>query len=439
MDSVDLDVATGEAVGIVGPNGAGKTCLLNAVSGVLGVESGHVELFGRNVTTWSCARRANFGLVRTYEDAPIWPLLSTRDNVAVAVRRQGLRTARKIADAALERAGLGRHADEAASALSLGERRRLDIARVLARRLAGSRSLVMLLDEPFRGLDAAGREDLVAELRRTLDRDSALVVVDHDHDAVRSLCSRVLLCEAGRLGPLPAVNGLASATASGPRPPTTASTGLVVSGVRARLGGTEVLRGVELSCGLGCAVQVTGRNGAGKTSLLRVLVGTLRTSSGLVRLLGAPVDNDTAVGRGIGYVPQRATLAGGFRVERLLELALGAAHDRTAGEDQASAFLAAFPDVVRLRDRVACDLSAGQRALVAIWIALLTGPVLLLVDEPAAALSPDLAERLYAFLGRNWLRDDRMLICVEHRRLLPWARQVTLDAGRIVADPEAHP
>src|SRR5271166_6988499 len=158
LSGVDLTVAPGEVVVVVGPNGAGKTSLLRACAGLLAVTSGEAMVLGHDLRGERADVRRRVGLLG--HAAPLYDELSAAENVRFAVRALGLPV--QGADEALERLGLtGRLRTTAAGRLSAGQRRRVALAALLARRPA-----LWLLDEPHAGLDAPSRQllgQLIAE------------------------------------------------------------------------------------------------------------------------------------------------------------------------------------------------------------------------------------------------------------------------------------
>jgi branched-chain amino acid transport system ATP-binding protein len=172
VDAVDLMVAAGEFVALIGPNGAGKTSLFNLVSGLRRATGGRVVLGGTDVTRLPVHRRARLGLGRTFQSSSVFASLSVADNVRLAVqaRRGGsMRAWRRpaadrevaaIADQILGQVLLESRAGAAAGSLAHGEKRKLEIALLLA----GS-PRVLLLDEPMAGVSAGDVPALVEVIR----------------------------------------------------------------------------------------------------------------------------------------------------------------------------------------------------------------------------------------------------------------------------------
>jgi heme ABC exporter ATP-binding subunit CcmA len=174
LSGVDLDVAPGEVLLIRGPNGAGKTTLLRACAGLVGVSSGEAEVLGCDLRTDGRSVRRRVGLLG--HAAFLYDDLTVADNLRFSAKAARATTA--AADEAMARLGLdGRLRDVPAAKLSAGQRRRVALAAVVARRPE-----LWLLDEPHAGLDSGGR-DLLDELVREAAAGGATVILaSHEHE-----------------------------------------------------------------------------------------------------------------------------------------------------------------------------------------------------------------------------------------------------------------
>ena len=188
-----LDVPAGETLAVLGPNGAGKSTLLRALAHLgTAARSGTVLLDG-SVATTAQLREA----VAAVLQRPVLQRKSVLDNAAAGLRLRGVRRAeaRRLAVPWLAALGVAHLADRHAHTLSGGESQRVAIARALA---VGPR--VLLLDEPFTGLDATTRTDLLADLRAALDdQDAAVLLVTHDREEARALARRTALLVRGEI------------------------------------------------------------------------------------------------------------------------------------------------------------------------------------------------------------------------------------------------
>lgn len=189
LQDFGLEVAAGEVVGLLGPNGAGKSTAFRILAGLERSDTGRVQLNGRAVERWPLHRRARLGLGFLPQHPSVLPRLTARENLVIAIRRVA---AREIADSLLAELGLTAQAETLAGKLSGGERRRLEVARCLALEPA-----VMLLDEPFAGVDPAHVEDLATRIRALAHRGVGIVLTDHAVREAMSICDRVVILDGG--------------------------------------------------------------------------------------------------------------------------------------------------------------------------------------------------------------------------------------------------
>jgi branched-chain amino acid transport system ATP-binding protein len=202
---VNLHVEAGELHALIGPNGAGKSTLINLICGELAADAGRIFFDGRDVTRLAAYARARLGLGRSFQITQLCPDFTVLENVLLSIEaRHGgsfnmvLNPRRHPANRTaacewLARVGLADHADRRVSTLAHGERRQLEIAVALARQ-----PRLLLLDEPMAGM---GPEESTA-LTRLLDslkRSYAMLLVEHDMDAVFALADRVTVLVYGRI------------------------------------------------------------------------------------------------------------------------------------------------------------------------------------------------------------------------------------------------
>ncbi|MES2263919.1 MAG: ABC transporter ATP-binding protein [Pseudomonadota bacterium] len=204
-DRLDLTVHAGEIHAIIGPNGAGKTTLIQQISGALASDSGRVLFEGIDVTRQPIHQRVQGGLARSYQITNIFPRFSVLDNLALAVQARSGSSMRfwhpalgenALFDEARElaqRIGLGGHTDRLAGSLAHGAQRQLELGLALA-----TRPKLLLLDEPMAGM---GHEEsvemipLIESLRPAL----AVLIIEHDMDAVFRMADRISVLVAGRI------------------------------------------------------------------------------------------------------------------------------------------------------------------------------------------------------------------------------------------------
>ncbi|WP_269933049.1 ABC transporter ATP-binding protein [Aminobacter sp. HY435] len=197
VDGVSFKIAEGEVVGLLGPNGSGKTTVLNMVSGLLPASQGKISLRGEPLTGLPANRIALKGVARTFQLVRILPSLSVVENVVAALafgrRRLWGEAARQEAMKRLEQVGLAGRADETAEQLTYIDQKRMELARALA-----AEPELLLLDEWLAGLNPTELRigiDLVGSLA---ERGVTVLLVEHVMDAVRALCGRCVVMNAGR-------------------------------------------------------------------------------------------------------------------------------------------------------------------------------------------------------------------------------------------------
>ncbi len=204
-DGVSLDINEGELHAVIGPNGAGKTTLINQISGTLEPSDGRIYLNGTDITALPPDKRAHLGLARSFQITSVLPRFSALENVALAVQaragssyqfmgRADKETAlNDAAMAALTEVALDKRADLLAAHLSHGEKRALELAIALA-----MQPKLLLLDEPMAGTGPEESERLIGVLQKLKGR-FAMMLVEHDMNAVFALADRISVLTYGRI------------------------------------------------------------------------------------------------------------------------------------------------------------------------------------------------------------------------------------------------
>lgn len=204
LDSVSLDVRSGEILGLMGPNGAGKSVFINVVTGLYSGDEGTIHYAGRDVTSLASYELARLGIARTYQNIRLLRRMTVLENVLVAAKayvhkpfhsyfvwnERGLVLAARTL---LEQFHLADKSDRLAGSLAHGEARRLEIARALA----GKPSL-LFLDEPAAGMNERETEELGGTIRRSHELVEAIVIVEHDVAMMRNLVDRLIVLDSGR-------------------------------------------------------------------------------------------------------------------------------------------------------------------------------------------------------------------------------------------------
>jgi len=203
--AVSLAIRPGERRLIIGPNGAGKTTLFNQISGDMRPNSGHVKLFGNDITRFTPYKRAHFGLSRTYQIITLFTGDTLEHNVTLGLL--GLQPSRwqmwrrlsyysdLVAEArrTLDAVGLLHLAGHPVSDIAYGEKRRVELAMALAQK-----PRVLLLDEPLAGLSNSERSQ-VKSLIASIPRETTVIMIEHDMDTALDLAETVTLLNYGRV------------------------------------------------------------------------------------------------------------------------------------------------------------------------------------------------------------------------------------------------
>jgi branched-chain amino acid transport system ATP-binding protein len=451
LRDVSLDVAPGSIHAVIGPNGSGKTTLFNVLSGVYRPSAGSIEFLGKPATGLPTERLADLGLARTFQNTRLFSSMSVLETVLVVLHRKGFglritredeRRARDI----LDFVGLAELADAPSASLPQGQRRLLEIAKVMA-----LDPKLVLLDEPHGGLNHTETARLIEVIRDMRARGLTVLLIEHEMDVVMRLADDITVLNLGNLlaRGTPAeiqaneavieayLGAAADAPASAPAPRATPKPLLEVRDLSVRYGDVEAVRGASFTVAEGEFVSLLGNNGAGKSTTLKA-IARMTPASGTISfdgrsLLAEPTER--LVGLGVALVPERRRLFGGLSVlDNLRTGAHGRPHAYVA--EVMEEVLELFPSLRRLQRSLAFSLSGGEQQMLAIGRALMSRPRLLMLDEPSLGLAPKLVDQVFAKLvevnGRGTAillveQNARMALAVAHRAYV-------LGSGRMVAE-----
>jgi branched-chain amino acid transport system ATP-binding protein len=419
---------------LIGPNGAGKTTFFNMLTGLLRADAGQIRFAGHDISQLPVHRRIRLGLGRSFQILSVFRNLTTFENIRVAVQARSPEQNSLWRDAydiepinartwsLLAAVGLEDRAAEPCANLSHGERRLLEIAISLA-----TDAKLLLLDEPLAGLAEADRE-VVGALIRQLAATHAVLLIEHDIDRVLALSDRITVLHQGRViadgkpaevasNPDVITAYMGTARAGGPQPtvqaesirPIAAKPMLQLQQVRAGYAGSLVLTDLDLVVHEGEAVALLGRNGVGKTTMLRAISGTVQKSAGHITMDGKDITHAKPyeINRlGISIVPEGRRLFPNLTVMENLRIAA------RAGGATFDEIFELFPKLRILQRARAESLSGGERQMLAIARALTVPSRLILLDEPFEGLAPAVVQEVMDALVR--LRGRAAMIIVEH-------------------------
>ena len=190
LDGIDLDIPTGSTMAILGPNGAGKSTLLRLIAGLARPSSGSLEIGGEPAHRQ--AARARVGFIG--HATGLYPELTARENLIFAARLRGVANVNAQVEAQLAEAGLTRAANRRTGDFSRGMAQRLSIAAGLV-----GEPEIVLLDEPFTGLDRTASDRLVERLMRLRQQNRTLVLVSHDVALAARLADAAVVLRRGRI------------------------------------------------------------------------------------------------------------------------------------------------------------------------------------------------------------------------------------------------
>ncbi len=199
LDGVSFKVAEGEILGIIGPNGAGKTTLLNCISGVYRLDGGDIRWAGRSIAGMAAHRVARLGIGRTFQVVKPFQSMTVRENAAIGAlfgseqARLHPRAAFSRADSVLELVGLGGKAALPVSALTIPDRKRLEVARAVA-----TNPRLLLLDEVMAGLNPVEVDEALEMVRAVHATGVTIVLIEHVMRVIVGVCDRAVVLHFGQ-------------------------------------------------------------------------------------------------------------------------------------------------------------------------------------------------------------------------------------------------
>ncbi len=483
LQNVDIVVRPGHVHGLIGPNGSGKTTLLNVLCGYVLPDSGRVAVIGSEPRPGRPHLRARRGVGRTFQTPTLFEGVSCVENVLVALdhsRRSSivsavlrlphaLREERRHFARAMEllaAVGLASRAATPAASLPPGERRLLEVARVLA-----LQPRVVLMDEPAAGLSGPEIDELGGVIRSLREAGIGVLLVEHHVDLVMALADELTVLDFGKviahgdpetvrhdpaviaayLGSVEqkeerlehvelevvAREAVGAAGGNGPRPL------LCVSGLVGGYGRVAVLHDVTFEVAQGETVVLIGSNGAGKSTILRTISGLNRPFSGSITFDGKDISRHGAprtAAHGVAHVPENRRIFAPHTVEDNLRIGgFVQRRDRAAVEEDLKRMFERFPILEERRRKPAGSLSGGQQQILAVAMALMARPLLLMLDEPSLGLAPRVVENVYDEIRR--LRESGSTILLVEQlanvALDVADRAVILRLGHVVAEGAA--
>ena len=342
-DGLSLDLARGEVVALLGENGAGKTTLMNILFGHYTADEGHVEVFGQRLPPGNPRAALGAGVGMVHQHFTLAENLSALDNILLGTRplwRAGLRrsAARARVLELSRRFGLAVDPDARISALSVGERQRVEILKALYRD-----ARILILDEPTAVLAPQEAEALFATLRKMVAEGLSVIFISHKLHEVMAISDRVVVLRHGKLaGTVPTAGTdrhqlaamMVGAEVEAPevRPGQPGAVRLALRGVSTpRRGNAPGLRAVDLELRGGQILGLAGVSGNGQAALAGLLAGLEAPEAGQMELAGqAPAlwSPRAAMQAGIARIPEDRHATGTIADFTLTENALLERYDR---------------------------------------------------------------------------------------------------------------
>jgi branched-chain amino acid transport system ATP-binding protein len=193
VDNASLAIAPGIVTGVIGPNGSGKSTLFNLITGIDQPDSGQVIFAGRDIAGMGSDRIHRLGLGRTFQLTRLFGRMTVVENLTV-ISREGARAARERALALLDSLGLTGLRDEYAENLSYGQQKLVEFLR-----LSMSDSSLILLDEPFAGVNPVMEKKLVAQLEAWIAEGRTVLLTDHEMAIMMELCQQIYVLDHGEV------------------------------------------------------------------------------------------------------------------------------------------------------------------------------------------------------------------------------------------------
>ena len=419
VSEVSFAVGQGEFLAMIGPNGAGKTTCFNTINGQLAPDSGEILLAGDNIAGLVPREIWRRGVGRTFQVAATFGSMTVAENVQMAlishagdIYRLWRPAAALHRDRALDllaQVGMREAADRPSRELAYGDVKRVELAIALA-----NEPRLLLMDEPTAGMGARERNELIALVKRTRRRAQDLRAV-HRAFHGRGVRLRRPHHRAGarqadrrrrrRFDPRqrPGARGLFRH-----RQDLCARTGdmsdapmLTVGNLSAWYGAARILYDLSFEVGRGEVVALMGRNGAGKSTTLKAIMGLVAERQGTVRFNGDEISGlkpFEIARRGLGYTPEDRRIFSDLTVMENLDIGRQPPRQFASGDPAPSwtpqKLFALFPNLAEMPDRLGDRMSGGEQQMLTVARTLMGNPLLVLLDEPSEGVAPLIVEQM---------------------------------------------
>ena len=471
VNDVSFSLQAGELLALIGPNGAGKSTTFNLVNGQLAPDSGSITLDGVSLLGRQPHALWRMGVSRTFQIAQTFGSLTVAENVQMALLsadgqslapwQRATHYRRVDALQLLEQVQLDTQANRPCSALAYGDVKRLELAMALA-----NEPRLLLMDEPTAGMAPDERHALMALTRSLVNqRGVAVLFTEHSMDVVFEHADRVLVMARGALiaqgspaqvkadpqvqavyfgsgktfGASKKLHTLSNSKSS----EATANTPLLeVQGLNAWYGAAQVLFNAQLRVQRGEVVALIGRNGAGKSSTLKAIMGLMPRRTGSVVFAGHDISHAEpyqAARLGLGYVPEDRRIFTDLTVLENLQLGMQAArrfaNGTAATQWSLEQIFALFPNLAEMQQRPASHMSGGEQQMLTVARTLMGNPLMVLLDEPSEGVAPVIVEQMGEMILALKRQGVSVLLSEQNTHFAQWVsdRSYTLDRGVLSA------
>ena len=465
MDGISFELEAGELLALIGPNGAGKSTTFNMVNGQLQAERGSIQFAGKELVGLAPRDIWRLGVGRTFQIAETFSSLTVIENVQMALLSHAgqvfsfFKTARAPerirALELLEQVGMASQADRPCSALAYSDVKRVELAIALA-----NRPRLLLMDEPTAGMAPKERNALMVLTKKlVLEQQIAVLFTEHSMDVVFAHADRMIVLARGRLiaqgkaddirkdakvqevyfGSGATFEGKASGSGLTAQAQSTedlnkelpkaqlapdAHNGLSaaqkvedvykdmssrdetqpllsVQNLKAWYGAAQILYDVSFQVKRGEVVALMGRNGAGKSTTMKALMGLLEKRTGDVQFMGRDISKDAAhriAASGLGYVPEDRRIFTDLTVLENLEVGRQKARRWLDGSAAPTwtvqQLFTLFPNLGEMPRRPGGQMSGGEQQMLTVARSLMGNPYLVLLDEPSEGVAPVIVEQM---------------------------------------------
>ena len=411
---VTFELHAGEILALIGPNGAGKSTCFDMLNGQNIPDSGRINLLGQDTAGKKPREIWRLGVGRTFQITATFPTMTVRENVQVALVSYGRQLfnlwastpkfAQAEAGRLLELVGMGGYAERPCGELAYGDLKRLELAIALA-----NQPKLLLMDEPTAGMAPRERIELM-RLTAQIAKEKSIGVLftEHDMDVVFEHADRILVLNRGTL----IAEGSPEEVRRNPQVRAIyLGEGLVydarhregrlamkltVQDLNSHYGPAHILFDIALEVGDGEVVALLGRNGAGKSTTFRSIVGLVAQRTGRIMFEGKDVSGlptHAIVRGGLGYVPEERRIFTDLTVEENLEVGRQPVRPNAPHWTRDKLFTL-FPNLGEMRGRAGGRMSGGEQQMLTIARTLMGNPSLVLLDEPSEGLSPKIVEQM---------------------------------------------